>query len=124
MFKKESAWIMTDDDSFQIQRQVTDGVYEMYQIQQIKSYSDTLEKGFGIAHSFIFTSEINVQEVLNCYGYSSLDEIKEIYKEDWEKVLVECDFELISGCMENLVEAPDMDWKEAANMIKNLSGYF
>lgn len=96
----------------------------MYQIQQIKSYSDTLEKGFGIAHSFIFTSEINVQKVLNCYGYSSLDEIKEIYKEDWEKVLVECDFELTSGCMKNLVEAPDMDWKEAANMIKNLSGYF
>lgn len=121
--KTEEEWILTDDDSFQIQRCVRDGVYEMYQVQQIKPYPDIQDKCFGIAHSFVFASEINKRDVLDCYGYDSVDEFKAFYGKDWEKVLAECEFELISGSFKNMVSTPDMDWEEAAEMIQELSGY-
>lgn len=70
---------------------------------------------------FIATSEINVDSVLLCYGYNSLEQVKSEYGSDWEAILAECQFELDAGCMENLIKhMPLMTYQEAKNMIETL----
>lgn len=131
---KKSDWVLTDPDSFQIRRKLCNfskdlgSVYELYQLQELpigtQTETDSEEdQCFRIAHSIIFCSEIDIENVCDCYGYDNLDVIKNEYGDDWEGILAECDFELMSGCMENLLNTPSMTYQQAKDMICKLSGY-
>lgn len=124
-------WVMTDDDSVQYRREAVelehDGekVFELYQLQATRDPADVASKDpaiYGIAHDFIYVSEIDMQSVLDCYGYGSVDEVREAYGQDWmDAILAECQFELDAGCLENLCERmPLMTWEKAKETIEKL----
>lgn len=113
-------WIMTDPDSFQICRKLDESKFEFYQINAVSTYNEK----FMIAHAVIYTEEIDVDSILDCYGYSSINELKETYGNDTNQILAECDFELQSACGECFVSNHVFEiFNEAANLIRCLSGY-
>ena len=116
----EEKWVLTDDDSFQIRRMVEDGIYELYQIQAIREPLDD-EASFKVAHAVIYTSEIDVKNVCDCYGYESLDAVKKEYGDEYKGILAECEFEL--DALECLLHTPALTWKDARELICKLSGY-
>lgn len=117
-------WILTDDDSCQYRREInTDHgkLFELYQIQLAANMISDTDSIYSIAHDFISVLEINVDSVLSCYGYDSLDQVKSEYGSDWEAILAECQFELDAGCQENLIaHMPLMTWLEAKHVIETL----
>lgn len=115
-----NAWILTDPDSFQISRKLDETKFELYQINDVS----TDNEGFMIAHAVIYTEELDVESILDCYGYSSMKELKETYGNDTDQILAECDFELQSACGECFVSNHVYHtFKEAENLIRCLSGY-
>lgn len=122
-------WMKTDDDSFQICRKLKelsvlhgDDVYEFYQVQQSVPHStDIHERLYSVAHGIIYFDEVDIEDILGCYGYVSMDQVKEEYGGDWKRILAECDFELTAGCMENLV-SPPVAWQEAVMLICSMAG--
>lgn len=121
-------WIMTDDDSFQICRYLEslsekfgDSVYEFYQIQEFPNWNS--DNNYRIAHQLIFCSEIDVNSVLNCYGYKSLEDLKNICGDSYKQILAQCNFELTSGCLKNIISPTNLSWDSAVDMICELSGY-
>lgn len=95
-------------------------VYELYQIQELP-----LDQGqvFKVAHEIVFCSEINLEDVLDCYGYKNLEQVKTEYGDDWEAILAECQFELNAGCLENLITQEFLTYDEAKQLICRVSGY-
>ena len=124
-------WMLTDGDSFQIVRkrpdlaaELGDSVYELYQLQsaQAAPCKNSEEHTYYIAHDFICADKVDVDEILECYGYESLEEVKSLYPEDWQQILAECAFELKVGCYIN-VYTPILPWEKAVSLLKKLSGY-
>ena len=122
--KKNNKWVLTDDDSFQLRRKLTDGTYELYQITQVKAGSDSdSEALYGISHGIVYVDGIDVSNVLDCYGYKSVDEVKNIYGEDgWEGIVAECEFEL--DALDYLVTGDTcFSFEIAEGFILKMSGY-
>lgn len=122
-------WILTDEDNVQYVRKATElaefgDVYELYQAQEITDST----RGYGIrkymiAHDFVFPSMVNIEEILEAYGFESLAEIQDLYGEDYTRVIAECQFELDAGCFENLMNrVPAMTYEQAKNTIEKLVG--
>ena len=120
-------WTQTDDDSFQLRRKVMEDVYELYQIQMVRPFEDTSdEKLYKVAQGFIHIKGITPKDrknILECYGYSSIDELYEQYGDDWKGILAECWFELKAGCGIGLIDSPDMTWDESKSLICKCSGF-
>ena len=119
-------WILTDDDSCQICREIKDGVFELFQVTKIlPSWKDSEDgKDFRVSHAFIYVDDMNDEDIRNiceCYGYDNLDTLKEEYGEEWKQILAECEFEL--EALECLIKSKDMTYKQAVTMIRELSGY-
>lgn len=95
-------------------------VYELYQIQELP-----MDQGqvFKVAHEIVFCSEINLEDVLDCYGYENLEQVKTEYGDDWEAILAECQFELNASCLENLITQEFLTYDEAKQLICRVSGY-
>lgn len=77
-------WTLTDPDRFQYGRKVSDGVYQFKEADKadtivLANYSDDYK-----------------EEVAETY-YKDLNDLKQIYGEDWEFILAECIFEQTSG---------------------------
>lgn len=121
--KGSSEWELTDDDSFQLRRRLCDGIYELYEIEQVLPYGQGEGRRFKVAHEIIFTSEIDTDTVLSSYGYDSVEELKAIYGDDWKGVLAECEFELSAGSGEGIIRSPFLTWEEGRSLIGLLSGY-
>ncbi len=123
--QKHSEWILTDDDSFQICRKVENiaedlgPVYELYQVQAV---TDDGDKCCKVAHEYVFVNDVNIDDILECYGYSSIDDISDD-KNTMEQILAECSFELTAGSWENLLSTPLLSYNEARAIISELSGY-
>lgn len=117
------AWVMTDDDSFQLRRKRYDGIYELYEIERAKPIDEDDLACFKVAHAIVFISEIDIDSVLACYGYESLSELKETYGDDYEGILAECDFELTASAGECLINSPYLTWEDAKKLICELSDY-
>lgn len=121
--ESKSTWCLTDDDSFQIRRKKGNGIFELYEIEQILPYEQGGERRFKVAHEIIFISEIETDSVLSCYGYESLEELKVLYGDDWEGILAECEFKLSAGSGEGILRSPVLTWEENRSLICLLSGY-
>ncbi|MSS38601.1 hypothetical protein [Clostridium porci] len=115
-------WKLTDDDSFQIRKERKEDVFELYQIDSVVSSYERGERDFRVSHAVVYLSDIDTEDVLDCYGYESLKALKEEYGDDWKGILAECDFELTSQNGECFI-SPDMTWDEAKQLICELSGY-
>lgn len=128
-------WILTDEDNVQYVRKATEltefgDVYELYQVQEITDPT----RGYGIrkymiAHDFVFPSMVNIEEVLEAYGYGSLAEMQNqllnLYGEDYTRIIAEYQFELDAGCFENLMNrVPAMTYEQAKNTILKLVGKY
>ena len=120
-------WILTDDDSCQYRREAIElekdsgKVFELYQIQAVAASSDPDPAIYKIAHDYVHLSEVDVDSVLECYGYESLDNLKTTYPDDWEAILAESQFELDADCMENLIERTSLlTWQKAKKMIETM----
>lgn len=116
-------WCLTDDDSFQLRRKIGEGIFELYEIEQVLPFEQGGERRFKVAHEIIFLSEIDTDSVLSCYCYKSLEELKALYGNDWEGILAECDFELSAGSGEGILRSPVLTWEESRALICLLSGY-
>lgn len=90
-------WICSDPDCDQYVQNLSDGVYEFYQI--IAFGSDDGDDRFAVIHDVV---EIDKQrartpEFINMYlkpfGYSDVDEIRHIYAEEYMQIIAECIFE-------------------------------
>lgn len=121
MQNKKNDWLLTDDDCFQICRKVRDGLYELFQINSRKPSWENDENAFGVAHAFIDTKDADIADLCMCYGYQSLNEIKETYGSEWEQIIAECMFEL--EAYEHMIETPDMTYDEAKALIIRMSGF-
>lgn len=123
--QKHSDWILTDDDSFQICRNVENifkdmgPVYELYQVQAV---TDDDDKCYKVAHEYVFVNDINIDDILDCYGYRSIDDISDD-KNTMEQILAEYSFELTAASWENLLSTPLLSYNEARAIISALSGY-
>lgn len=123
--KQKSDWIVTDDDSFQIRRNLfgRDALYELYQVQVTKPLeARDDEKIYGVAHGIQYVSEAEPEEILSCYAYPSFEEFKKEYGDDWRGVIAECDFELKAACGKGII-ATDLTWEEAKALICKSSGF-
>lgn len=122
------SWRLTDRDSFQIRKQVLEGIYELYQLQYAKPETEYIKTGetgreYLVAHGFISVPDIDKREILDCYGYGfeSIKEFMEEYGDDWEGVLAECEFEIHAD--ERLIKMKPMSYEQAKHLIVLLSGY-
>ena len=99
-------------------------VFELYQIQEIPSEDSSDDpKAYKIAHGFVDLNEMELKSVLDCYGYESLEEIQREYGAEWKGILAECQFELESACLDNIVSGvPMFTFSEAEKFIKNYVG--
>lgn len=119
--KIEEDWELTDDDSFQICRKIEDGLYELYQVTQITPSWKYEERGFRVSHAWIYTAEADLDDICLCFGYDSVEQLKEEYGDCWEQIVAECDFELCAT--ECMIKTGDLTYQEAAALISKLSGY-
>lgn len=122
-FFQDTEWTLTDDDSFQIRRQLKDGVFELYQINVLELYPKKSENCFRISHAVIYISDINIPDILRCYGYDSIEGLKEEYGWEWQGILAECEFELMSQDGECFIDRQNLSWNEAKKRIIRRSGY-
>lgn len=123
--QKHSDWILTDDDSFQICRKVEnifEGMGPVYELYQVQAVTDDGDKCCKVAHEYVFVNDVNIDDILECYGYSSIDDISDD-KNTMEQILAECSFELAAGSLENLLSTPLLSYNEARAIISELSGY-
>lgn len=118
-----TAWILTDDDCFQIRREVSKGVFELYQIQTVPATGKHEEEQYGIAHAIVYPSDIDVDSVVSAYVYDSLEKMKEFYGDETDAILAECSFEMDAACMENLITKTPMNFSEARDRICNMADY-
>lgn len=108
-------WTCTDPDNFQYGRQVSPGVFQFKEFNRI-DYEVVAEEGseFPTREAYIdhhfendvlwaedtiilanFTDE-EMRGHISAY-YNSLEQLKEIYGDDWEWIVAECIFEQQSG---------------------------
>lgn len=119
----EEKWLLTDEDTFQYRRRLKDGVYERYQIgERIPAYDSQNDERFGGIHTVVNISDIDIESILNIYGYDSIDELKKSYGADLERVLAEGESEMMVGYGYGYISQCEMTWKEAAAMIIKLIG--
>lgn len=105
-------WKQTDPDNFQYGRKVREGVYEFREFDR-NNYTFNLDD-YPTKEAFIdavwdnseFWEEMTVvmahykdDEIENHISayYDSLEQLKEIYGDDWEFIVAECIFEQESG---------------------------
>lgn len=129
---RKANWVKTDDDSVQYRREAVEleqgqeKVIELYQLQivcDITKVSEPDPKIYAIAHDFVYLSEVDVESVLESYGYESMEELRRTYGDDVEMILAECQFELDSGCLENLMHrTPLMTWEQGRKAIEAMTG--
>lgn len=126
-------WIKTDDDSVQYRREAKEletgqgKVFELYQIQAVEDITKISERDpeiYAVAHDFVYLAEVDTKFVLDCYGYDSVEELTKQYGPDEaDAILAECQFELDSGCLENLMSRiPRMTWNQAKETIEKMIG--
>ena len=126
-------WIKTDDDSVQYRREAKEletgqsKVFELYQIQAVEDVTKVSERDpkiYAVAHDFVYVAEVDTKFVLDCYGYDSMEELTKQYGPDEaDAILAECQFELDSGCLENLMSRiPRMTWNQAKKIIEKMIG--
>ncbi len=126
-------WIKTDDDSVQYRREAQeletgqDRVFELYQVQAVEDITEISERDpeiYAVAHDFVYLAEVDKKFVLDCYGYDSMEELTKQYGPDEaDAILAECQFELDSGCLENLMSRiPRMTWNQAKEIIEKIIG--
>lgn len=128
----KTGWVKTDDDSVQYRREAVEleqgqeKVVELYQLQivcDITKVSDPDPKIYAIAHDFVYLSEVDTESVLESYGYKDMEELKQTYGDDTEMILAKCQFELDSGCLENLMRrTPLMTWEQGRKAIEAITG--
>ena len=129
---RKADWVKTDDDSVQYRREAVEleqgqeKVVELYQLQivcDITKVSDPDPKIYAIAHDFVYLSEVDTESVLESYGYKDMEELKQTYGDDVDIILAECQFELDSGCLENLMHrTPLMTWEQGRKAIEAITG--
>lgn len=110
---------LMDEDSFQIMRPWLDDNYEFYQLQYL-SEGD----GIFVCHGMINLDSINLKSIMDCYGYSNINEIKNDYGKEYKRFLAQCAFELLCAdgkCI--LTPTRPVGWVEGINIIQSLSGY-
>ena len=124
-------WIKTDDDSVQYRREAQEletgqgRVFELYQVQAVEDITKISERDpeiYAVAHDFVYLAEVDTKFVLDCYGYDSMEElIKQYGPDEVDAILAECQFELDSGCLENLMgRMPRMTWNQAKETIEKM----
>ena len=122
-------WILTDGDSFQIRRRIPgvgetcEDVFELYQITQTNTGWSDEEQRYGVSHAIVFLDKVIPEQVLDCYGYESLEQFKTEYADEWKGVFAECVFE--TSALEYMLQPVDSSftWNEAKGLICTLSGY-
>ena len=129
---RKADWVKTDDDSVQYRREAVEleqdqvKVVEQSQLQivcDITKVSVPDPKLYAIANDCVYLSEVDVQSVLESYGYESMEELRRTYGDDAEMILAECQFELDSGCLENLMHrTPLMTWEQGRKAIEAMTG--
>ena len=107
-------WTLTDPDQYQWFRKLEDGVYEGYMICAMKQCF--------VCHEVIYADDLNVPEILECYGYESLEGMREEYGDMLDQVLAECRLELNAGCGSSLVTRKGMEYDDAVRLIDRLIG--
>lgn len=122
-FFGDTGWVVTDPDSFQIRRRLEDDVFELYQIDELPAGNEECSNYYRVSHAIVYLSDIDVPDVLQCYGYDSLEEFQERYREDWKGILAECDFELMCQNGEYFIGKPRASFEEAKHQIILASGY-
>lgn len=115
-------WVLTDNDNFQIQRKIEEDIFELYQIDAVAPSWEEGDPAFRVSHAVIYICDIDQDSMMDCYGYGSLEAFKEEYGDGWKGILAECDFEITAQNGECFI-SPDLSWKEAKNLICQLSGY-
>lgn len=116
-------WVLTDDDSFQLRREVENGVFELYQVQIVPMPGRNEEEHYGIAHEIVDVKYIDTDDILSCYGYESLDEVKATYEDEANAILAECSFELDASSLKNLVNDVPMTFEKACEQIRKMADY-
>lgn len=127
--RKTTDWIMTDDDSYQICRKLLDmsealgdAVFEFYQVQDAPIESNSEIPVYVIAHDIVCYKDIDISMVLDCYGYTSIEEVYNQYGDSWQQIIAECAFELDAGSYYN-TSGLSLPWEEATKVIRQESGY-
>jgi hypothetical protein len=90
----KTKWICTDPDNEQYGRHIKGRTYEFKETMRFPSF----EAG-EIINMIIDLNDYTEEETLNHISpyYDNIDEVKEIYGDDWEWVVAECIFEQESG---------------------------
>lgn len=92
---EEDNWKCTDPDLQQYGRKVSEGVYEF---KELARGLDDYEEGeyVELTIKMVDYNAIEIEQHISAY-YSSIEEIKETYDDDWEFIVAECIFEQESG---------------------------
>lgn len=114
-------WVQTDDECWQFRRIINDSLgisdsdlmFELYQVQAVPG------NWYAVVHGYVKGAEIRVREILEEYGYESLEQVKRTYGKDWLGIMAECEFELRAGNGEVPVVGGTYckTWDEAREMI-------
>lgn len=115
-------WQMADYETFQIEREKEDGVYELYRAEAVDPHGK--KDLFRVAHAIIRLEEVedsNLEPLLMTLGYSNLKAMKREHLYGWKSYLVGCYFEF--NAKKYLIPSVGLTWIEAVERIQQMSGY-
>jgi len=115
-------WELTDSDNFQICRQLTEDMFELYRISVDSPSWKRGQDVFWVSHKIVYVPDIDVSEVLECYDYGSIEAFQKEYGEHWKRKLAQFDFELDAQNKSHYI-SPLLTWYNAKQLICRLSGY-
>ena len=111
----KNGWILTDQDDYQWIRKLDEGIYEGY-MTATGFHGET-----QVIHAVIDIDSIDIKNILECYGYESVEELRgEVGEEYVGQILAECQIEIYAGCNENVICNSPLTYDEAAALIDKL----
>lgn len=91
----EEGWILTDPSCNQYGKKISDSIYAFREDREIDPKTKEVE---------VFQSEIDlddyhpeeIKDAINFFGYDCVEDVEEIYGEEYKWIIAECIFELES----------------------------
>ena len=109
-------WKIVDEDRHQIFRKIGDDTYEFYQATDIGKIPEL--HVFWISHAVFSEDEIEMEDVLDSFGFDSVESIKAECGDEYMQIIAECWFEL--NAIQCVISQKDRTFEEAKELIDTL----
>lgn len=102
---QKANWILTDPDSCQYVRKLSEFEFELIEMSLIAHEPDIYQVYTDVVsvYDYLTNSRTATNDILNSFGYNGLDEVVSRYGEEGSQVIAECIFEFYGSYYANIL---------------------